>query len=65
MIHQENTSKMKFKLGIIGSFKLSRDGSKRIANVHEVINSKTVYVRKPTNKFYPVECENNETEVGK
>ena len=62
LIHKENTSKMKFKLGITDSFKPSRDGAERIANVHYDINGKTV---KPINKLYPVECKNNENVVEK
>ena len=65
LIDEENTSKMNIKLGIINSFKPSRDGAKRIGNIHYVINGKTVHVRRPINKLYPVECSNNETDVGK
>ena len=56
---------MNFKLGIIDSFKPSRDSAKRIANVHYVINGKINHVRRPNNKLYPVECNKNQTEVGK
>ena len=35
---------------------------RKIANVHYVINCKIVHVGMPVNKFYPVECNNNETE---
>ena len=56
---------MNFKLGIIDSFKPSRGGAKRIANVHYVINGKTVHVQRPINRLNPVECNNNETEIGK
>ena len=56
---------MNIKLGIINSFKPSRDGAKRIGNIYYVINGKTVHVRRPINKLYPVECSNNETDVGK
>ena len=56
---------MNFKLNIIDRFKPSRDGAKRIANPHYVINDKMVHVLRPINKLYPVECNNNETEVGK
>ena len=65
LIQEENTSKTNFKLGIIDSFKPSRNGAERIANVRYVINGKTVHVRRPINKLYPVECNNNETEVEK
>ena len=44
LIDEENTSKMNFKLGIIDSLKPSRDGAKRMANIHYVINDKTVHV---------------------
>ena len=50
LIHEKNASKMNFKLGTIDSFKPSRDGAIRIANVHYVINSKTVHVRRPNHK---------------
>ena len=43
-------------------FKPSRDGAKRTANVHYVINDKTM--RRPTNKFYPVEFNNNKLRLG-
>ena len=55
LIHGENTSKTNFQLGIIDSYKPSRDGAKRIANVNNVISDKTVHVRRPINKLYPVE----------
>ena len=51
VIHKENTSKMNFTLGIIDSFKPSRDGAKRIANLRYVIYGKTVHVRRPINNF--------------
>ena len=65
LIHEENTSKMNFKLGIIYSFKPYRDGAKRIANELYVIDGKNVYVQRPSLLLYPVECNNNETEVEK
>lgn len=52
LIHEGNTLKMNFKLGIIDKFKPSRDGAKRMANVQYVINSKTVYVPRLINKLY-------------
>ena len=56
---------MNFKLNIIDSFIQSRYGAKRIANVHYVINGKTVHVQKLIKKLYTVECNNRENEVGK
>ena len=46
LIHKENTSKMNLKLRISDSFKPSRDGAKRIANVRDVINGKTFSFKK-------------------
>ena len=43
-------------------FKPSRDSAKRTANVHYVINGKTM--RRPSNKFYPVEFNNNKLRLG-
>ena len=40
LIHEENTTKMIFKLSTIDSFKPSRDSAKRIENVHYLINGK-------------------------
>ena len=65
LIHEENTSIMNFKLDIIESFKPSRDGAKRISNVHYVANGKAVHVRRPVNKLYPIEWNDNEIEAGK
>ena len=53
-----------FKTFLMNSFKPFRGGAKRIANVHYVTNSKTAHVQRPINKLNPVECNNNETEIG-
>ena len=63
LIHEDNTSRMNFRLGVIDSFKPSRDGYKRVANVRYNINGKTLTITRPVNKLYPVECSNNNEEV--
>ena len=62
LIHENNTSKINYKLGIIESFKPSRDGAKRVAHVRYVINGKTSILSRPINKLYPVECSNHNNE---
>ena len=56
LIHEDKVPRATFKVGIVESFKPSRDNQKRVALVR-YINSdgKVSKIYRPINKLYPVE----------
>ena len=55
LIHEDNKPRITLKVGVIDSYLPSRDGIKRIANVRCLINEKQSEIRRPINKLYPIE----------
>ena len=57
LIHEDRMPRAKYKVGIVESFKKSRDGCQRIATVRYLLNGKVMKIERPVSKLYPTEAK--------